>query len=68
MYIVMLLDGQEVGRSQLLCTSRVSKEMEELRKKYRKEIEKADAEPRFYIEGIPSVINDFKSPLSNAKE
>lgn len=65
MYLVMHLNGQEVGKVQLISSSKISEELEQLIKKHRKEINQANTEPQFYISDVPSSINNFKSLLSH---
>lgn len=67
MYLVMHLNGEEVARTELLSTSKISQEMNEFRQKYKKEIQRAKLEPEFHISEIPSSINHFQSLSSNAK-
>ena len=64
----MHFNGQEVGRSKLLRTSKISIEMEELKKRFSKEIQEANIEPQFYISEFPSALNKFESLSSNAKD
>ena len=67
MYLILQLQGLELERIQLLPTTRVSREIEELRKKYNKEIRRAKEEPEFYISEVPSAIGHFNKLLSNLK-
>jgi hypothetical protein len=65
MHIVMTVDGKEIVRTPLLPAAKVTKELEELKRKYHKEIESAGGQPKFYIDNVPSVINNFKSLLAD---
>lgn len=66
MYLVMRLNGQELERELLLPNNNVQQTVADFQKKYKDSLAEATTKLEFYIEGIPSNINRFKS-LTNEK-
>jgi hypothetical protein len=63
MYLVLTLNGVEVGRSLLLPNCRLSKEMEELRNQFAAEIQQSGTEPGFYIDTTSTEKSNIKNQL-----
>lgn len=60
MYLIMVLKGNEVAKTRFHGSLKLSDEIKELKAKYKEQITESGMEPLFYLEAVPSVINNFK--------
>jgi hypothetical protein len=61
MFLILRINGVEIARKPFGNGDKLSELILLLKKEYKAQIEKAGAEPEFYLENVPSAINTFKS-------